>query len=275
MKKIGILYICTGDYVLFWNDFYESFEKYFCKNSEIHYFIFSDKEIDFSEKENIYFHKIQHQPWPLITLLRFHTFLSIKHELQNMDYLYFFNSNMQCTKEIFEDEILPFNNKKLVFVQHPGYLSTKKYQIPYDRNKKSKAYVPYNIGGTYVIGAVEGGESEAFLSMCEELKSNINEDLKNNVIARWHDESHLNHFINTNISYRLLDSGFCYPVGFDVPFEKKIIGVSKEAKFDINKFRVADYKRKTFWQKIFERLDRKFVPFIKFIFATIKSEKIK
>ena len=39
--KIGILYICTGNYTVFWEDFYESFSKYFCTNSEIHYFVFS------------------------------------------------------------------------------------------------------------------------------------------------------------------------------------------------------------------------------------------
>ena len=49
--KIGILYICTGNYTVFWEDFYESFSKYFCTNSEIHYFVFSDKEMDFSEKK--------------------------------------------------------------------------------------------------------------------------------------------------------------------------------------------------------------------------------
>ena len=33
-KSIGVLYICTGPYVLFWKDFFESFEKNFLPNIE-------------------------------------------------------------------------------------------------------------------------------------------------------------------------------------------------------------------------------------------------
>ena len=124
--KIGILYICTGNYTVFWEDFYESFSKYFCKNSEIHYFVFSDKEMDFSGKKNVHFNKIQNQPWPLITLLRFHSFLSIESELKLCDYLFFFNSNMKCVQPVTETEILPDDSESLLFVHHPGYIYSKK-----------------------------------------------------------------------------------------------------------------------------------------------------
>lgn len=275
MKKIGILYICTGDYVLFWNDFYESFEKNFCKNSEIHYFVFSDREIDFTGKSNIHFHKIQHQPWPLITLLRYHTFCEYENELKQCDFLFFWNSNLKCVSNISENEILPTMDEKLVFIRHAGYLKSKKYQLPYDRNKKSKAYIPYNCGGSYIYGGGNGGVTEYFLKMCHVLKDNIDYDLKNNYIAKFHDESHINHYKLLITDYKLLHTGYLYPVGFEVPFEKKIIGVSKETKFDINKFRIAEQRKRSFKQKIFERLDRRLFPFFKFIRDSIFFKKIK
>ena len=48
-KSIGILYICTGPYVLFWKDFYESFEKNFLPSYEKRYYVFTDAEEIFAE----------------------------------------------------------------------------------------------------------------------------------------------------------------------------------------------------------------------------------
>ena len=271
--KIGILYICTGAYSVFWENFYATFSQNFCRASEIHYFVFSDKEMDFSGKMNIHFYQIQNQPWPLITLLRFHTFLSVEDELNKCDYLFFFNSNMECFSEVTEAEFLPSREERLVFVRHPGYVYSKKYCIPYERNKKSTAFVPYRCGGKYVIGAVEGGEAKAFLKMCRILKSNIETDLKQNYIARWHDESHINHFLCTLENYKLLNPGFCYPVGFDLPFEKKIVGVSKQDKFDVQNFKFVTQKL-TFWQKVYGVLDRRFFLYVRFAVSCLKRETV-
>lgn len=41
-KKIGMLYLCTGPYSLFWEDYYHSFEKFFLEDIEKHYFVFTD-----------------------------------------------------------------------------------------------------------------------------------------------------------------------------------------------------------------------------------------
>lgn len=50
--RIGILYIATGRYYVFWEDFYKSAEKYFLPNLEKQYFIFSDYENTFFGEEN-------------------------------------------------------------------------------------------------------------------------------------------------------------------------------------------------------------------------------
>lgn len=50
------------------------------------------------------------------------------------------------------------------------------------------------------------GKTEAFLRMSHILNDRIEEDLKYNVIARWHDESQMNRYIvgKIIISYYLL-----------------------------------------------------------------------
>ena len=274
MAKIGILYICTGDYVVFWEDFYESFKKNFCTSSELHFFVFSDRNMDFSGKENVHFYKTGHQPWPLVTLMRFHTFLSAEQDLKACDFLFFFNSNMKCVQKVDEKEVLPDESERLVFVRHPGYWKTNKIYVPYDRNPKSTAFIPYSRGSIYVIGAVEGGRTADFLEMCRTLKGNIETDLKSNVIARWHDESHVNHYIHTLKKYRLLSPSYCYPVGFDLPVENKIAGVSKQDKFDVKHFKNAEI-RKSFFQKIYVRLDSSVLPVLRFLFSALRFEKIR
>ena len=42
---------------------------------------------------------------------------------------------------------------------------------------------------------LSGGETQAYLEMCRQLVKNIYKDKKQNIIAKWHDESHLNYYI--------------------------------------------------------------------------------
>lgn len=238
MKSIGILYICTGPYALFWDDFFSTFEKNFLLNTEKRYFVFTDSdEIVSSKEKKIQVIKIDNQPWPLITLLRFRTFLSIENELNRCDYLMFSNANIICDEVITEDEFLPRGNERIFVTTHPGYYGKSIIDFPYDRNKNSLAYVPWNCGHDYVIGAMFGGTSEAFIEMSKTLKTNIEEDLKKNVIARWHDESHLNKYIIGRDDIKILSPEYCYPYGMNVAYKKKISAVSKQAKFDVNGFK--------------------------------------
>ncbi len=241
MKKIGILYICTGAYVAFWEDFYKTFEEHFLKDYEKHYFVFTDADSVYGEEDNKNIHRkyLETLPWPLVTLFRFKTFLSAEDELKQMDYLMFSNSNMVCDTDITADEFLPREEcgERLFVTRHPGYYGKNGIYAPFDRNKKSSAYVPYNKGETYVIGAMNGGTSEAFLEMSHALNNAIDEDLKKNVIARWHDESQLNHYIINRTDVRVLGPEYCYPFGMNVSYEKRISAVSKQAKFDVRKFK--------------------------------------
>ena len=241
VNSIGILYICTGPYKLFWGDFYRSFEKYFLPEYEKHYYIFSDAEHEYFDNGTgrVHYCYIDNQPWPLITLLRFQTFLKQEKNLREHKLLMFCNANIVCSDYVMPKEILPNyeDGERLFFTRHPGYNKEKPWKVPYDRNRSSLAYIPYSRGKKYVIGAVFGGYSEAFLELTHLLHSRICEDLKKGVIAKWHDESHINHYVATHNDYRILNPGFCYPVGFDVPFEKKVAGVPKANVFDVNSFK--------------------------------------
>lgn len=239
MEKVGILYICTGKYKVFWNDFHKTCEKNFLCNCEKHYYIFTDDPDYFKVDNRIHISKIDSLPWPLVTLFRFKYFLSIKDKLQEMDYLFFMNANLIFVKKICSGEFLPRKEKQeeLVFTIHPGYLNDKIYNAPFERKSNSKAYVPYNLGKHYVIGALIGGEREAFLKFSLQLNLNIADDLKHNYIARWHDESHINNYVVKNSNYRLLSPSYCFPHGLDADYEKIIDTVGKEKFFNVNEFK--------------------------------------
>ena len=56
--RIGILYICTGKYDIFWKDFYLSAERYFMQDQSfiIEYYVFTDspKLYDERKQQNIF-----------------------------------------------------------------------------------------------------------------------------------------------------------------------------------------------------------------------------
>lgn len=245
-QTIGILYICTGPYVLFWEDFYKSFENNFLPTYEKKYFVFTDADNIYAEEsknvERIY---IENQPWPLITLFRFSTFLKIEDKLKKLNYLMFSNANMVCGEKVTPEEFLPRieYNENLSVTLHPGYYGVSKLNFPYERSENSSAYIPWNCGGFYVIGAMYSGTSEAFLRMSKTLKRNIEEDLKKNKIALFHDESQLNRYIIGKPGVRIISPSYCYPCGKVVmlpelkTYSKKIYAVSKQEKFDVKTFK--------------------------------------
>lgn len=267
MSKIAILYICTGEYSVFWQPFFESFEKYFLLNSEKHYYVFTDsKQISYNSCNRVHIQCLAPMPWPIITLMRFHTFLTIESELSQYEYLVFSNSNMECKETITEAEFLPRieMGERLFVTAHPGYFDKKTRYAPFERRKYSTAYIPYNCGIHYVIGAMNGGVASAFLEMAHVVQNNINEDLKKNTIARWHDESHLNKYIFGRTDCRVLSPAYCYPFGFDVPYPCKIAGVSKADKFDVAHFK-GNYKtgeKRSLFKRIINRIYTRSIPTI-------------
>lgn len=258
MKSIGILYICTGPYHLFWEDFYNTFEKYFLKGIEKRYFVFTDAAHIYKEdNSNVMKYELQSQPWPLVTLLRFSTFLTAEEQLAKCDYLLFSNANIVCEKLIDPSEILPRENlgESLFVTSHPGYYGKNRFEFPYERNKKSFAYIPWNLGESYVIGAFFGGTSEAFIKMSKSINKNIEDDLRSNIIAKWHDESHLNRYIIERKDIRVVSPEYCYPFGMNVTYEKRIAAVSKQIKFDAKKFKgIKDFDNSLFYRRLLLRI---------------------
>lgn len=222
MQRVAILYICTGKYDVFWKNFYESAERFLLPGYQKEYYVFTDAETIYDGDRSAV-HRIYQAPleWPFPTLYRFKFFKSIENELKAFDYIYFFNSNIKIERVIEANEFLPAEDEELVVTQHPYYWNKKNDKFTYDRNPASKAFVPIGEGSIYAAGGLNGGRSKDYLEFIDTCYANTEEDMANDVIALWHDESHLNRYI-IGKKVKVLHSGFLYPAETNIPFEKVI-----------------------------------------------------
>lgn len=219
--KVAILYICTGKYNQFFLDFYHSCELYFLKGiASVEYFVFTD-DLKLSSDKRVHLFEKKCQGFPLDSLFRFEMFLSIKERLKDFDYTFFFNANMLFVAPIGED-FLP-QKEKLMAVIHPGFYNKPAILYPYERNRKSTAYIPKSTKEHhYYMGSLNGGTTCDYFDLVETCAENTRIDYEAGLIASVHDESHLNKYLSEHICLGL-SPAYAYPEDWYLPFEPKII----------------------------------------------------
>ena len=237
-KKVGIFYIATGLYPVFWLDFFSSSEAKFLPFGEYekHYFLFSDVD-NLEHENNPRVHKFYQEalPWPFITLDRFAIFKKAYEIASEMDYLYFFNANALFVAEV-DCQILPCQDQPLVFVKHPGFYNKNRSEFTYESNPRSSAAMSPAEGKFYFMGGVNGGVTSAYLEMISWLDAQIQKDKIKGITSVWHDESHLNRYaVDNEFHIKVLDPDYGYPEGWYLPFEPKVI-IRDKRKYGGHKF---------------------------------------
>lgn len=228
--RIAILYICTGPYRQFFTDFYTSCEKYFLKEYEKTYFVWTDDDQLGTQYFNVRTIHKDCAGFPADSLFRFELFLQQKAELIKYDYIYFFNANSLVVQSVGE-EILPdetglamglwYNKEK------PWWSLWRILDCPaffcYERNKESLAYIP-PFGKDYkqFMGGLNGGRTKEYLEMIETLSENIRRDYENGIIAIAHDQSHINAYMRSH-RCKVLPKEFCWPEEWPASFKPIIV----------------------------------------------------
>ena len=219
--NIGFLIIATNKYSIFVLPLVESAEKYFLPNQDVTYYIFTDNDklltIDSNNIKAVY---KKHEPWPLPTLMRYKEFTIHKDILKNEDYLYYCDADMRFVGDV-GDEIL---GDRMATI-HPGFLGGR--GTPETR-PESTAYISSNENLIYYAGGFNGGSSKEFLHMSTKIAYNIEKDLRNDIVAIWHDESHLNRYFVDNAPTVVLTPSYCFPEGGNLPFEQKLLSLDKD-----------------------------------------------
>jgi hypothetical protein len=220
----AILVIATKNYRPLAQSLIDSLDQFVSNGCDV--FIFSDEDEFTSSRHDIFFKSIQHEEWPLVTLNRFKYFSEVTNELSSYKHIVY----MDCDLEVVEQTTLPPEEGSPLFgVMHPArFLRYNFWDV--ETNPKSTACLPeVNFAGlVYHQGCLWGGESSEVIKLINTLKNNVNIDLENNIIAKWHDESHLNKYLFDHSSIvKTLPSSYSYPENWSLPLEKIIIHKDK------------------------------------------------
>lgn len=224
--NIGILIIATDKYIEFVKPLVDSINKFFLKDYNKTIFCFTDK-VDYELPDNVVKIYQEHSIWPSIVVKRHEIIYKNIVYYKNIDVLYYIDADMMINSEI-DEQILP-DDRGLIAVIHPGYYKDK-IQC-FERNPLSTAYVNYE-HHIYHCSGIQGGKKEQFLESYKVMLDNTKQDLNNNIIAVWHDESHWNHYlINNPDSYKELDCSYCYPEQWKLDLPKRIIALDKDYEY--------------------------------------------
>ncbi len=224
MKKIAICFIGTNKYYNFFENYYKSAKQKFLTDCEKKFLLFTDKDVQVPDDVSLY--KIEHKNWPFITLMRFKIINLAEEEIKKYDWFVFVDADMFFNEPVKYEDFFD-DSKSLFGVQHPGFIDSIG-TFEFNKNSLAAVDVTSDNLSTYWQGCLWGGKVNHALRMTKELEKRIDHDLKNNIIAVWHDESHMNkYFIENFHNVNTLDSGFAYPEKWILPFNKKIIHIHK------------------------------------------------
>lgn len=235
--KICILTIATNKYLQFVERLLDDVEKHFLNGHEIQCLLFTDHEVETSD--NVKVSQIGHKPWPEPALKKYNYINSEAEYLKGFDYLYLFDADVGIVDTVGEEVM-----HDLVGVLHPYKILEPKEIYPYEKRKESTAYVSDENHNRYYAAAFVGGKSENFLQMARIISERVEEDERNGIIAKWHDESHLNKYFNENPPAGLSPS-YMFPeelIGHpQYPFEPKIVALKKQSSFNQEKIEMGQY----------------------------------
>ena len=222
----AIIFIGTNKYLNFFPKYYESCEEFLFPDLRKQYFVFTDGELEGELPENITYVQIPHKDWPAITLERFHTILQAEELLKEHDWLLFLDADMRVDSVVFSEEVLD-DDKDFVAVHHPCHYNTG--TGTFERRPESEACVtgePLQ----YYQGCLWGGKMEAVIPMMKLLRDRVDKDYSNDIIAVWHDESHLNKFfIENQDRVFAIPPDYAYPECYPkYPYQRKIVHLAKD-----------------------------------------------
>lgn len=222
-QKIGLLLIATNKYIDFLKNLISSADEFFLVDCEVEYFVFTNHDdISISSNRKINTIKIKHEDWPWMTLGRYKIFSNNKDKLSKMDYLYYCDADM-----LFCDHVGPEIFSDLVATQHPAHYGRRGDP---ETNPRSLAFVSIFEKMQYFAGGFNGGSSSEYLKMASKLSNNIQKDEDDGIMAKWHDESHLNRYLIDNPPTKILDPGYCYGESLRPPFKPRLIALDKDHK---------------------------------------------
>ena len=235
---IAVLSIATNNYKGYWQQMAQTlFENV---NSEIVLHVASEDshiadEIikNINQKQAIKVHSIPAYGWPEATLLRFEIYKNIIPKI-TQEYICYLDADMLVHSDFMKDLEPQFKLCDVILVQHPGFYRPKKIKLfefymsnpifaikdlkskvlvgslgSWETNPISEAFVSRPDRKKYVCGGFWIGRNKPIKKLISDLNLQVLKDNSNKLVAKWHDESHLNKWAIKN-DYCLVEPSFCF-----------------------------------------------------------------
>ena len=220
--------VATNLYLEYWKDMVLSADRISRHSDKVIFYVFTEEPerispfADQLKNVSIKAFKIPAYGWPEATLLRYEIF-SKEFECLEADYLVHLDADMLVVSNPWDRIRNNLIHSEVCLVEHPGFWRPevhKRIQLylkdprrllvdiflrlkhggigTWEIKEYSEAYVVRDLRKIYFCGGVWFGRKAAIGKLLETLAKNVRTDLNNNVIAKWHDESHLNKWAINN-----------------------------------------------------------------------------
>lgn len=204
--KTALILIATGkSYWQFIQPMIASADKYFVPHDT---FLFTDCPKNFGVNQI----RCNNLGYPRATLKRYHILLTQKEWLSYYDYIFYVDIDAIFVSPV-GSEIFSYG---LTATRHAGFQDDD-FDAYLETDPRSTAFAPKL--QHYYCGGFNGGTSGSFLNMAETIAANVDKDTQNGILAKWHDESHLNRFLVDHPPSKILSHAYCYPEGTDITKE--------------------------------------------------------
>jgi hypothetical protein len=231
-SKVAVVFVGTGRYVEFLPEWLSTCDQLLLPGIEKKYFIFTDANIKNATH-------IEQEAWPLPTLYKFKYINTAAESMYpDCDWLIFMDADMKIVSAIEPLDLLP-EGKTFFGVHHPclfyqdsGAFDSLKPIDYLENNVESLAAIDFDSNpDVYYQACFWGGRLPQTLAMSKEIEKRIDNDLSRGVVAKWHDESHLNKFYLENLNQtHTLPPIYAYPQNFPPahPGGARIIHLDKD-----------------------------------------------
>jgi hypothetical protein len=225
---IGVMSVATNLYLDYWKAMVQSAEIVSRIEDQVTFFVFTDNPSEvrnFSQiLSNVKVKAFEIPPygWPEATLLRYQVFES-KMDQMDTDLLMHLDADMLFSNNPWSRIKKNLVTEKVCLVSHPGFwrptgcgrlalylrhplLAYKDARITFKQgglgawegDRKSQAFVSRKDRKEYFCGGTWFGKRIAINDLLTKLAKQVSDDIENNYIAKWHDESHLNRWATEN-----------------------------------------------------------------------------
>jgi hypothetical protein len=267
MTRLTIFSVATDRYLEFWFELLRTAEQFLDIDLNVQWILFTNRENDIpqtiSERfgANLLIVRFESSPWPMPTLLRYELLAKVSDKVEGEIVMHLDADMIFAGSLTWNNLIQSIGNNKIALVQHPGYFRPNKlenvkfyFKHPryilsdlksrlinggigsWEKNSRSLAFVSRRDRKVYVCGATWFGKKNSIIDLCSSLSLRIQEDLSNNILAKFHDESHLNWFAANN-TFALLGPEFCYDENYP-----QLNGI-KPVVIAVDKSKVTDWER--------------------------------